>query len=306
MRKKLNELDALHGVLGEYRDVRRIYWYDHEPEDVAALTKCASDMRPFGWCFIPSGLTWWASGKLVGPQPGRGMAARVGIAFLRLTLSAEAFRMGWMVGSYKQATSCVERLAALQLERLNEQMAAARRGVSIRSSAEREEERMLNLLVDKSSEVTESIVQAGGPVAVAVTGDLGAFHPRDPSAQQGAAGAAAHEAQRGWRRPGGSSGGSSGPMGLVITDEHPAAHTGALHAASGGSSSAEGAQLGQQQQEAEVGAAQEQDVFAMLMGPGEPVQEAEPSEREQRRGKRRRHRWWMRGSSRNAPAEGAW
>ena len=48
----------------DYRNVRRVYWYDHQDDDVVALSRCARDLRPVGFAFAPAGLSWWLSGRL--------------------------------------------------------------------------------------------------------------------------------------------------------------------------------------------------------------------------------------------------
>lgn len=52
-------------TLAEYREIRKVYHYDYEPEDLKALQSCAKDLRPFTWSWVPAGITWYLSSKVV-------------------------------------------------------------------------------------------------------------------------------------------------------------------------------------------------------------------------------------------------
>jgi hypothetical protein len=45
--------------------VRKVYWYEYDADDKAALQACATDLRPFAYSFLPAGAAYWGMGKLV-------------------------------------------------------------------------------------------------------------------------------------------------------------------------------------------------------------------------------------------------
>ena len=45
--------------------MRKVYWYEYDADDKAALQACATDLRPFSYSFLPAGAAYWGMGKLV-------------------------------------------------------------------------------------------------------------------------------------------------------------------------------------------------------------------------------------------------
>ena len=189
-----------------------------------------------------------------------------------------------------------------QLERLQRQLSAARRGVSIRGRGDGVDEAFAGMVAHRQ-EMMETLREAGGPSSVVTTGKLGAFY--DPEQRQAGRAPGLPPGTRGQQGSGGSRGSSSSsvsvPLGLVITDEPPAEAQQAATAASS-SSSARGADHPAAEEagsSASMGGAQRQagsgDILALILGGmpegGQAGEEAD-AERESRR-ERHRKRWWI-------------
>ncbi|KAL4451190.1 hypothetical protein ABPG77_009262 [Micractinium sp. CCAP 211/92] len=108
------DLQFLTDVLKQYREVRKVYDYQYGEEDRAALQACLTDLRPFTHSFIPGGALYWGLGKLVKNPRQLGGMTRAALLLLRLGAAGEVFRMGWLVGSYKQGMDCTRRLVSLR------------------------------------------------------------------------------------------------------------------------------------------------------------------------------------------------
>ncbi|KAL4422915.1 hypothetical protein ABPG75_009112 [Micractinium tetrahymenae] len=108
------DLQFLTDVLKQYREVRKVYDYQYSEEDKAALQACATDLRPFTHSFLPGGALYWGLGKLVKNPRQLGGITRAALLLLRLGAAAEVFRMGYLVGSYKQGMDCTRRLVSLR------------------------------------------------------------------------------------------------------------------------------------------------------------------------------------------------
>ncbi|KAL4857488.1 hypothetical protein ACK3TF_002352 [Chlorella vulgaris] len=98
----------LNEVLREYREVRKIYYYEYEGDDKAALQACGLDLRPLTYAVVPALTVFWGSGKLV-PKPKRLFgAARGGLLLLRAMAGLESLRLGYL------GIDCTQRLVSLQ------------------------------------------------------------------------------------------------------------------------------------------------------------------------------------------------
>ncbi|KAI7841190.1 hypothetical protein COHA_005156 [Chlorella ohadii] len=118
----------LNDVLRQYREIRKVYHYDYTAEDKQALKACATDLRPFTYSFLPAGGTYWVLSKaalhlacpiaahpqMVKHPQQLGRLTRGGLVLLRLAAASEVFRVGYLVGSYRQGMECTRRLVELR------------------------------------------------------------------------------------------------------------------------------------------------------------------------------------------------
>ncbi|PSC75007.1 hypothetical protein C2E20_1726 [Micractinium conductrix] len=71
-------------------------------------------MRPLGCSFAPAAALWWGLGRMAGNTKQLGLLRRLGLTILRLGAAGEVFRLGYLVGSYKQGMDCTRRLVSLR------------------------------------------------------------------------------------------------------------------------------------------------------------------------------------------------
>ncbi|PRW32831.1 hypothetical protein C2E21_7966 [Chlorella sorokiniana] len=108
------DVSFLNEVLRQYREIRKVYHYQYTAEDKQALKACATDLRPFTHSFVPAGGTYWVLSKMVKHPQQLGRLTRAALVLLRLAAASEVFRVGYLVGSYRQGMDCTRRLVELR------------------------------------------------------------------------------------------------------------------------------------------------------------------------------------------------